>query len=102
MLVNVKIGRGASASHVACPYRVLEIYEKHYNKWFMSKESFKRWRGEEKKYKVKVRMLRKNALNEYSDVELSGDLTYARSDVCRIVVDSDILGVVGMMRDVVG
>ena len=101
VLMNVKTGRGASASHVACPYHVLEVYEKHYNKWFMSKKCFKKWKGEEKKYKVKVRMMRKNAIDQYSDVELSGDVTYSRSDVCRVVGDDAILGVVGKMLDVV-
>ena len=79
---------------------MLEIYDKHYNKWFMSKQRFKMWKMEEKAYKLKVRMLKRNALNEYSDVELCGVVGFGRKDVCRIVEDSKILNVVGKMRGV--
>ena len=79
---------------------MLEIYDKHYNKWFMSKQGFKIWKMEEKAYKLKVRMLKRNALNEYSDVELCGEVDFGRKDVCRIVEDSKILNVVGKMRGV--
>ena len=66
----------------------------------MSKEGFKIWKMEEKAYKLKVRIPKRNALNEYSDVELCGVVGFGRKDVCRIVEDSKILNVVGKMRAV--
>ena len=35
VLLNVKLGKGARAANIQCNFRVMEIYEKHYNKWFM-------------------------------------------------------------------
>ena len=52
ILVNVKKGQGASASTVTCRFRVLAIYEKFYNRWAISKQPFKQWQNEPKKYKV--------------------------------------------------
>ena len=100
LLVNVKFGTGASAANVACHFRVMEIYEKYYNKWFVSKHPSKKWKKEPKSDKVKVRMLEKNVLSEYCDVDLNGDITYDRKDVCKIVEDSMILNVVGKMEQV--
>ena len=42
VLVNVKIGRGASATTHPCQFRVTALYDKWYNKYVMSKEPFKR------------------------------------------------------------
>mmetsp|Transcript_21089 Transcript_21089/g.45741 ORF Transcript_21089/g.45741 Transcript_21089/m.45741 type:complete len:265 (+) Transcript_21089:660-1454(+) len=101
LLVNVKVSRGASAANVACHYRVMEVYEKYYNKWFMSKQSFKKWKKEPKPYKLRVRMLRKNVVNEYADVDLVGDIAYGRRDICRTVDEGMILDVVGKLDQVV-
>ena len=96
--VNVKVGRGARAANVACNYRVMEIYDKYYNKWFMSKQPYKVWKKESKIYKLKVRMLKKNALDEYGDVGLCGDASYGNDDICMIVEDSKVVSVVGKMQ----
>ena len=48
LLINIKLGRGASAVNVGCLFRVMEVYEKYYNKWFMSKAPFKKWKKEPK------------------------------------------------------
>ena len=37
ILVSVKIGTGANAATVNFPYHVVNIYDKHFNKWFISK-----------------------------------------------------------------
>ena len=37
ILVSVKLGPGDKAATINCPYRVVDIYDKHFNKWFMSK-----------------------------------------------------------------
>ena len=56
VLVNVTVGKGASASSVPQYFRVVDIYDKHYNKWFMSKQKnpVKIWKKEEKPYKLKI------------------------------------------------
>ena len=83
--------------NVACHYRVMEVYEKYYNKWFMSKSPCKKWKKEPKPYKMKVRMLKRNILNEYCDVDLVGDIAYDRKDICKIVDNSMIVNVVGKL-----
>ena len=37
ILASVKIGTGATATIVNRLYRVVDIYDKHHNKWFMPK-----------------------------------------------------------------
>ena len=46
-------------------------------------------------------MLSKNAVNEYSDVGLCGNVTYNKDDVCKIVESRIICGVVGKMHQAV-
>ena len=102
VLINAKVGSGASASNVALPHRVVDIYDKHYNKWFMSKtrSPAKIWKKETKPYKLKVRLLNKDAINVYSDVELCDNSTYKIANICRIIVDEMIIGVVGKLEAV--
>ena len=45
-LLHSKFGTGASAARVSCHFIVVNIYEKYCNKWFMSKQPFKKWRLE--------------------------------------------------------
>ena len=97
ILVNVMIGNQSNASTVASPFRVLMIYEKYYNKWFASKPLTKRWGKEKKPYKVMIRMIEKNELDEYSDMGLY-DPNYKKDDVCKIIGDGMILHVVGMLH----
>ena len=66
----------------------------------MSKEPFKVWKKETKPYKLEVRMLDKNPLNEYVDVAVVGDATYDTDYVCMIVKDDQIVRVVGKMQQV--
>ena len=99
LLVNVKVGSGATAATVQRPFRVVELYEKYYNKWFMSKVPFKKWKNEPKPYKLKVRMLSRNIVMEYKDVELC-DVTYNKDDICKIITDSMIIGVVGKLQQI--
>ena len=61
----------------------------------MSKQPFKMWRNEDNPYKLKVRMLKKNALNEYTDEELCGCSVYEHDDIFKVVEDEAILNVVG-------
>ena len=100
VLVNVKVGSGASASNVALPYRIVDIYDKYYNKWFMSKtrSPAKIWKKETKVYKLKLRLLNKDAINVYSDVELYDNSTYKKASICRIIEDKMIVGVIGKLE----
>lgn len=104
ILASVKIGTGATATIVNRLYRVVDIYDKHYNKWFMSKSKspVKKWKKEVKSYKLKIRMLDKDALNEYCDVGLNDISTYDKESICRIIEekidDSKIVGVVGKLN----
>ena len=101
ILANVKIGRGASASTVTKPYRVVDVYDKHFNKWFMSKarNPVKNWKKEDKKFKLKIRMLEKNAINEYCDTPLHGS-EYSKESICRIIEDCMIVDVVGKLQNI--
>jgi len=63
----------------------------------MDKESSKKWKKETKKNKLKVRMLKRNALAEYCDVAY-GDTNYGRGKSCTIIEDSKIVSVVGKMK----
>ena len=52
---NVILGRGASSVTVAKNYRVVDVQEKYYNKWFMSKVPINKW-NKNSKFKLKARM----------------------------------------------
>ena len=64
-------------------YCVLEIYDKYYNKWFMSKVPQKIF-GEDSTYKLKVRMQEVSAVQEYRDADLD-DKTYKRTAIRRLL-----------------
>ena len=100
VLVDVKVGSGSTASVVPLPYRVVDIYDKYYNKWFMSKSKHpvKIWNKEEKQYKLKLRLLHKNAVNEYSDVGLCDTSTYEKASICKIIESRKIVNVVGKLE----
>mmetsp|Transcript_4248 Transcript_4248/g.6337 ORF Transcript_4248/g.6337 Transcript_4248/m.6337 type:complete len:178 (+) Transcript_4248:656-1189(+) len=99
ILANVKIGSRANATTVVRPFRVIMLYEKYFNKWFGSKPLTKRWRMEAKPYKVEIRMLKKNELDEYCDVDLY-DPDYKKNEVCKNITDDMILDVVGKLHAV--
>ena len=96
IMVNVKIGTGAGAPTVQSHFCVLEIFEKYYNKWFVSKESKKKFGNEVKPYKVMARMLDVNAMNEYSDFEMY-DGTFNKKDIVKSIENKMILCVVGKL-----
>ena len=96
VMINVKIGTGAGATTVQRPFRVLDVDAKWYNKWYMSIEPTKKFRNEKKPFKVMARMLKVNAMNEYSDCDLY-DGAFNKKDIVKIVEDKMILGVVGKL-----
>ena len=107
ILVSVKIGTGATAAIVNRPYRVVDIYNKHYNKWFMTKSRspVKRWKNGVRSFKLKIRLLDKDALNEYCDVGLCDISTHNKGSICSIIEDNiddnKIVGVVGKLNNAV-
>jgi len=77
-------------------YRVLVIYTKQCNKWFMTevKQLWSKTMKEEelKKYKCAVRMVGDGAVEDYEDVQFNcGD--YDRSELCKLIYGSDIVAV---------
>ena len=99
VIVKVKVGRGDRFNTVLHCFHVVNIFDKYYNKWFMLKEIQKLWRKESKQYKLELRMLEKNALNEYVDVSLIGNTTFNADDICKIVLDREVVSVVGKMQE---
>ena len=98
VLLHSKFGTDASAATVACHFRVVNIYEKYCKKWFTSKQSFKKWKCEAKTYKLEMRMLKKNAPDEYTDEELCGGLVYRDDEICKVVENEAILNVVRKLQ----
>ena len=66
---NVIVGQGASSVTVEKHYRVVDVHNKYYNRWFMSKVTIKKWR-KESKFKLKYCIQDINAIQEYGDVNL--------------------------------
>ena len=93
---NVTVGRGARKMTFLKQYRVLDIHDKYYNKWFMSKETSKKWKRDAK-FKLKVRMQEVNAIQEYEDVSL-GDERYEKKHVSEILSADEIVRVVGKLQ----
>ena len=76
----------------------MDIHDKHYNKWFMSKVPTKQWQ-QDSKFKLKVHMMEMNAIQEYEDVELHNE-TYENKCVSRIVKNAEITGITGKLQRV--
>ena len=79
-------------------YRVLDIHNKYYSNWFMSKVPQKVL-GKDSKYKVKVRMQEVSAVQEYSDVDLD-DSTYKRAAISRLLRDDEVKDALGKLERV--
>ena len=93
---EVAVGRGASSTKVLKQYRVLDIHDKYYNKWFMSKDPRKVF-GKDDKYKLKVRMQEVSAVQEYQDVDLN-DKSYKKAAISRLLTDGETKYVVGKLK----
>ena len=93
---DVTVGRGRDSVKVTKQYRVVDIHDKYYNKWFMAKNPQKIF-GKDSKYKLKVRMQEVSAVQEYSDVDLD-DGRHKRADISRLLRDDEVKGVVGKLK----
>jgi hypothetical protein len=98
---NIKTCTETSTSQIPAKYRVIGVYEKSYNKWFMAKENKKPWlslsRQDRKKYKVAIRMvedveIESLVLNDCQDVSVH-DARFKQSDICKIVHGDEIFDV---------
>ena len=87
-------------------YRVIGVYDKSYNKWFMAKENNKHWmllsQQERKKYKVAVRMVEdvdteSLSENDCEDVPFH-DARFKQGDICKIVHGNEICDVLRFMH----
>jgi hypothetical protein len=87
-------------------YRVISVYDKSYNKWFMAKENKKHWvslsQQERKKYKVAIRMvedLDTESLSENDCEDVSfHDARFKKGDICKIVHGNEICDVLPFMH----
>jgi len=87
-------------------YRVIGVYDKSYNKWFMAKENKKHWmwlsHQERKKYKVAIRMVEdvdteSLSENDCEDVPFH-DARFKQGDICKIVHGNEICDVLRLMH----
>ena len=70
---NVIVGRGASSFTVTKHYRVVDVHDKYYNKWFMSKLPCKKQK-KDSKFKLKSHMQDIIMVQEYEYVDLQETL----------------------------
>ena len=92
---NVIVGQWASSVTVAKHYHVVNVHDKYYNKWFMSKVPSKKW-NKDSKLKLKSRTHEINEVQEYEDVDLH-DTFYKNGSFRRIVIDEDFMNVIGQL-----
>ena len=64
----------------------------------IAKKPVKKWREESNPYTLDVRMLNRDILGDFSDFELVGHVLYKKNDICRTIVDSMIISVVGKLE----
>ena len=95
---NIKVGRARDTPMKPCTYRVLAVFDKLANKWFMTgeKKAWSRSTKEEdkKRYKVRMRMVTDGALEKYDDVALHDD-SFRQNQIYRVVTGAEIVDVLG-------
>ena len=95
---NTTLGSGKNAKDVPRDYRVLGVYDKYNNKWFMTgeKKSWGRSMSDTdlKKYWLGIRMVEGDLFEQYNDVALD-DEKFKRKDTCRVVDGSQVTCVKG-------
>ena len=87
---------------VEMKHRVLSVYTKRYNKWFMTldKQPWNRFMKEEelKKYRCTVRMIIDGAFEGHDDVALISD-EWPRKHICKLISGLDIASVHNEMHN---
>jgi len=99
--VGATLRKGPATRVVNYKYRVLAVYEKSYNKWFMT-EKKKKWmpnmeKEEKKKFKFQARMV-VDEVGVYVDVSLD-DKGHPRNDKVRIVDGAMVVAVVDRIEN---
>eukprot|EP00956_Cyclotella_meneghiniana_P031379 scaffold82280_cov71-Cyclotella_meneghiniana.AAC.1 len=95
-LVKFRATRGKNES-VEC-YRVLAIFSKHYNKWFIHWDSDQvEYIHNSKKYKILARMVKMDGMNSCSEVNLEADGQWNTKSVFTLRSMSDIVSVEGVL-----
>ena len=106
IMCKIKTCTETSTPLIPAKYRVIGVYEKSYNKWFMAKEKKKPWislsRQGRKKYKVAICMVEDVDVeclmsNDCQDVSFN-DARFKQSDICKIVHGDEIFDVLPFMH----
>ena len=83
-------------------YRVLSVYTKRSNKWFMTsiKQMWNRFMKEEelKKFRCAIRLIVEGAFEGYDDIALTSD-ECPRKYFCKIITGLDIVNVHNEMHN---
>ena len=100
-LVKLSVKKGGQISSQY--YRVLGIFDKYYNRWFVDFNKDKKvtfnprsgtqWKAYSKKYKLLVRMMVRTEQSEFEEVELEKNGKWSPKAVFRIVYLNDVLSV---------
>jgi len=91
---RVKRGKNESVEH----FRVLAIFSKHYNKWFIHWESDSvEYVHNSKKFKILARMVKSDRMNSYSEVNLEAGGQWDTKSVFTLRLMSDIVSVDGVL-----
>ena len=100
-LIQVECKRGRMTSLEN--YRVLGLFGKYYNKWFVSLEDSFAWTGipsAVKNARVMVRLVKKKAGSNYKEVILEAGGVWGPKQVFRVVNYKDIVGVDNQLVEV--
>ena len=98
-LIKLNVKKGEQT--IVRNYRVLGIFSKHYNKWFVEFEQkqvvfdpqSKTWKRYSKKYKLLARMMKMTEQSDYEEVELRKEGEWSPKAVFRVVSLADVLSV---------
>ena len=95
----IKVGRGKASRMIAKTYRVLTVFDKMSNKWFMTGQLPKLWsklmkEEDKKKYKVRIRMVTEGVLEKFDDVCLDCK-DFLSDDIYTCVFGNEIVDVHG-------
>jgi len=96
---KLKLGNRKDNPEIPKDYRVLAVYEKFYNKWWMSRDK-KLWSltmdpNIKNKYRLAVRMVEDGAIEAFDDVSLNNE-TYPKKIVLRMISGNDVMDVKGV------
>ena len=98
---KIKSGQGKDSPMIPVHYRIIGLYDKYYNKWWMTGDK-KGWNllmkdTEKKKYKVAMWMVEEGSVADYDDIEFDDD-RFKLKDICKVVDGTEIVGVLGTYK----